>query len=231
MSLLIDNRQGLSSAYPTHLLRCHQYIGDVWLCLSQRWWNCLGRRCTRPPCPFVVGKRSTENACRHFRLLEKTLYGEINQKVYKAWFNPEPILNQFPSCDIPLFFPSAAFSITNNSCRIPCRNRDWTFHVLLFRTFHCRGAFLARCLTRKFMLETVKCRCAVEGMSWPRWNDENREYKITTELPVHKPLSTCQNRNERYQYFCNVPERSSGIFWRLAEIFLQFLSIWDLWKK
>lgn len=93
-----------------------------------------------------------------------------------------------------------------------------------FCTFYHRGAFLACCLTQKFVLETVKCRCAGAGMSWPRWNDENRVYKITTELPVRKPLSTCQNRSERYRYFCNVSESSSGIFWRLAEIFLQFLS-------
>lgn len=93
-----------------------------------------------------------------------------------------------------------------------------------FCTFHCRGAFLAHCLTQKFMLETVKCRCAGPGMIWPRWNDENRAYKITTELPVRKPLGTCQNRSERYRYFCNVSESSSGIFRRLAEVFLQFLS-------
>lgn len=93
-----------------------------------------------------------------------------------------------------------------------------------FALFYRRGAFLACCLTQKFVLETVKCRCAGAGMSWPRWNDENRVYKITTELPVRKPLSTCQNRSERYRYFCNVSESSSGIFWRLAEVFLQFLS-------
>lgn len=93
-----------------------------------------------------------------------------------------------------------------------------------FSTFHCMHSFLACCLTQKFILETVKCRCAGAGMSWLRWNDENRAYKITTELPVRKPLGTCQNRAERYQYFCNVPESSSGIFWRLAEVLPHFLS-------
>lgn len=120
------------------------------------------------------------------------------------------------------FFSSAVFS-SQITCGVFLVKLLTGFSMCYsFCGFHCKGAFLACFFTEKFMLETVTCRCAGAGMSWLRWNGENRVYKITTELPVHKPLSTCQNRSERYQYFCNVSESSSGISWRL--IFLQFLS-------
>lgn len=137
---------------------------------------------------------------------------------------PEPILNPFPAFHIPFFllFPLLC-SVSQITWVVSLAQLLTGFSMCyLFCVLHCEGAFLASFFTEKFILETVTCRCAGAGMSWLRWNDENRVYKITTELPVHKPLSTCQNRSEKYQYFCNVSESSSGIFWRL--IFLQFLS-------
>lgn len=136
---------------------------------------------------------------------------------------PEPILNLFPAFDIPFFFSPLLHSVSQITCLVSLAKLLTGFSMCcLFCALHCKGAFLASFFTEKFILETVTCRCAGAGMSWLRWNDENRVYKITTELPVHKPLSTCQNRSEKYQYFCHVSESSSGISWRL--IFLQFLS-------
>lgn len=121
------------------------------------------------------------------------------------------------------FFPLLC-SVSEITCVVSLAKLLTGFSMCyLFCVLHCKGAFLASFFTEeKFILGTVTCRWAGAGMSWLRWNDENRVYKITTELPVHKPLSTCQNRSEKCQYFCNVSESSSGVFWGL--VFLQFLS-------
>lgn len=136
---------------------------------------------------------------------------------------PQTILNPFPAFDIPFFFSPLLCSVSQITCVVSLAKLLTGFSMCyLFCVLHCKGAFLASFFTEKFILGTVTCRCAGAGMSWLRWNDENRVYKMTTELPVHKPLSTCQNRSEKYQYFCNVSESSSGIFWGL--VFLQFLT-------
>lgn len=140
--------------------------------------------------------------------------------------SPPPTRTNFKSISCfwhTYFFPPLLCSVSQITCVVSLAKLLTGFSMCYsFCVLHCKGAFLACFFTEKIILETVTCRCAGAGMSWLRWNDENRVYKITTELPVHKPPSTCQNRSEKYQYFCNVSESSSGIFWRL--VFLQILS-------
>lgn len=125
---------------------------------------------------------------------------------------PEPTLNPFPAFDVPSFSPLLC-SVSQITCVVSLAKLLTGFPMSYsFGVLHCKGAFLACFFTEKFIWKQL--HAGVLELERAGWDEmmRIRVYKITTELPFHKPLSTCQNRSEKYQYFCNASKSSSGIF-------------------